>query len=220
MKFDSPIKRKALVLGFWSSIAVAVFTIGFIVALPLTFNFSKWSGIETYARTFKPVQMLTILPSILLASSFVIFTVCIYYYADEDKKIWSHLAIAFGLIYAVISTLNYLIQIITVMPSITNMQLNGLDLFVAGNPNSIFFALMASYFFMCISSLFIAFVFSKEKPQRWIRLLFMGAGLSGPLCLLGAFVGTSVIMPLSGILWFLCLSAGSIKIAVYFRKLL
>jgi hypothetical protein len=137
-----------------------------------------------------------------------------------EKKIWSHLAIVFGLVYATISILNYLIQIITVMPSITSMQLDGLGLFAAGYPNSIFFALMASYFFMCISSLFIAFVFNKEKSQNTIRLLFIGAGLSGPLCLLGAFVGTAVIMPLSGILWFICLSAGSIKVAVYFKKLL
>jgi hypothetical protein len=182
--------------------------------------FSKWSGIKAYAQAFKPVQMLTVLPSILLASSFVIFTVSIHYYTDEDNKIWSHLAIVFGLIYATISTINYLIQIITVTPSITNMQLSGLEVFVSGYPNSIFFALMASYFFMCISSLFIAFVFNNEKAQIGIRLLFIGTGLSGPLCLLGVFVETSIIMPLSAVLWFICLSTGSIKIAIYFRKLL
>lgn len=220
MNGDSILKRKALILGFWSAIAVAIFTIAFVIALPLTFNFSKWSGIEAYAQSFKTLQMLTVLPSILLASSFVIFTVSIHYYADEDKKIWSHLAIVFGLIYATISTMNYLIQIITVMPSITNMQLSGLEIFVAGYPNSIFFALMASYFFMCISSLFIAFVFNKEKTQRGIRILFIGTGLSGPLCLLGVFIETSITMPLSAVLWFICLSIGSIKIAIYFKELL
>lgn len=220
MNGDSILKRKALILGFWSAIAVAIFTIFFIIALPLTYNFSKWSGIEAYAQAFKPVQMLTVLPSILLASSYVIFTVSIHYYADEDNMIWSHLGVVFGLIYATISIINYLIQIITVMPSITNMQLSGLEVFVAGYPNSIFFALMASYFFMCISSLFIAFVFNKEETQRGIRLLFIGTGISGPLCLLGVFVETSITMPLSAVLWFICLSTGSIKIAIYFKKLL
>ncbi|WP_029503643.1 hypothetical protein [Lachnoclostridium phytofermentans] len=91
------------------------------------------------------------------------------------------LSIAFGLIYAIISTANYLIQIITVIPSLKNYQLDGLEILVAGNSNSIFYALMGSYLFLCISSFFIAFVFHKEKEQKAIRLLFFGAGLAGPI---------------------------------------
>lgn len=42
------------------------------------------------------------------------------------------LSIAFGLIYAIISTANYLIQIITVIPSLKNYQLDGLELLFFG----------------------------------------------------------------------------------------
>ena len=152
------LRKKALHIGFWSAIAVTIFTVGFIVALPLTFlpNLSEWTGIEDYAKAFKPIQMLTVFPSILLASAYMIFTVSLHYYSENDKKIWSHLSIVFGLMYATISSLNYLIQIITVIPSMVNNQSNGLEAFVAGNSNSIFFALMASYFFMCLSTLFIS----------------------------------------------------------------
>lgn len=215
------LRKNALLLCFWSSIAVAIFTIGFIVALPLTFfpNLVEWTGISAYAETFKPIQMFTVFPSILLASAYVIFTVSLHYYSENDKKIWSHLAIAFGLMYAIISTLNYLIQIITVIPSMENNQIDGLAAVVAGNSRSIFYALMASYLFMCISSLFIAFIFNnKDKEQKVIRIFFMGAGIAGPLCLLGSVV--PVLMPLAGILWFVCLTLGSVKIAIYFRKLL
>lgn len=212
------LRKKVLNLGFWSAIAVAIFTIGFIVALPLTFsaNLVEWTGIENYTKTFKPMQMLAVFPSILLAFAYVIFTVSIHYYSNKDKKIWSHLAIAFGLMYATISSLNYLIQIITVIPSMVNNQSNGLEAFVAGNSDSIFYALMASYFFMCMSALFIAFVFNNNNKA--ISLLFIGTGISGPLCLFGVVV--PVIMPLAGTLWFICLTSGMVKIAIYFRKLI
>lgn len=220
MNDEEILRSTVLKLGFWAAIAVAIFTVGFIIALPLTFDFSNWKGIEQYVSLFNPMQILTVIPSILLASSFIILTVCVHYYASKECKIWSHLAIAFGLVYAIISTTNYLIQLLTVIPSITNNYINDITVFVTGFPHSIFYALMASYIFMCIASLFMAFVFNGEKIERNIKLLFIGVGLSGPLCLVGAFVGTSIIMPLSGILWFLCLTIGSIKIAIYFKKLL
>lgn len=70
------------------------------------------------------------------------------------------LSIAFGLIYAIISTANYLIQIITVIPSLKNYQLDGLE------------------------------------------FLFFGAGLAGPICLIGAVV--PLLMPIAGAMWALC----------------
>lgn len=214
------LRKKVLKLCFWSSIASAVFTVSFIVSLPLTFmpNLIEWTGVSAYVETFSPMQMFTVLPSILLASAYLIFTVSLYYYSENDKKIWSHLSIAFGLIYAIISTTNYLIQIITVMPSLKNNQLEGLEIFVAGNSNSIFYALMGSYLFLCISSFFIALIFNKDKEQKAIRMLFFGAGLAGPICLFGAVV--PILMSIAGVLWALCFTLGLIKIALYFNKLL
>lgn len=215
-------KRKTLILGIWSSIVVVVSMVGFVSTLLLTFmpNLNPWNGIEAYANNFKPLQMLTIIPSLILASAYIIFTVCIHYYAESDKKIWSHLSIAFGLMYAVISTANYFIQIITVIPSIESKNLNGLEVFVAGYPNSIFYALMASYFFMCISTLFAGFVFNNEKGQREIKWLFIIAILTIPFCVLCILPGLSVLMPFAGLVWFVCLTAGFIKTALHFRKLL
>ena len=54
---------------------------------------------------------------------------------------WSAIVVTvsmMGFMSAVISTANYFIQIITVIPGIENNNLNGLEAFVAGNPNSIF----------------------------------------------------------------------------------
>jgi hypothetical protein len=212
--------KTALKLGFWSAIIVAISITVFMATLVLTFspNFASWDGIEAYSANFKPMQMFTVFPSIIMACAYVVFTVAIHYYAQEEKKIFSHLSIAFGLMYAIISVANYLIQIITVMPSIQNHYLDGLDILVAGYPNSIFFALMASYFFMCVSALFVSLVFSNEKGQKSIKILFLSSVCSIPICLLCVIIDLTVLMPFAGIIWFVCFTAGLIKVAVLFKN--
>jgi len=208
----------ALKFGFWSAIIVTISIIVFMVSLVLTFtpNLAAWDGIEIYTSNFKPMQMFTVFPSIIMACAYVVFTVAIHYYAQEGKKIFSHLSIAFGLMYAIISVANYLIQIITVIPSIEKQYLNGLDLLVAGYPNSIFFALMASYFFMCVSAFFVSLVFNNEKGQKSIKILFLGSVCSIPICLLCISMDLNVLMPLAGIIWFICFIFGLIKVAILF----
>lgn len=110
----------------------------------------------------------------------------------------------FGLIYAGISIANYLIQLITVMLSIEAGETDGLALLVSGYPNSVFYALMASYFLMCISLLFVALVFSKnEKTQRRIRRLFQCASLAIPLYSCGAIFEVTILMVGGAFCWFI-----------------
>ena len=112
------IKKISAKIAACSAIAVAVFTLFLVIALITTFDFEVWKGIEVYAKNFKPLNLMTIIPSILLAISFLIFCVSIHYFVADERKIWSHLAMNFGLVYIVISMANYLIQLITVMPSV------------------------------------------------------------------------------------------------------
>lgn len=204
--------KDILTLGMISSFLVALLTIIFIISLPLTFHFSDWKDIHDYVSTFKPIHMFTVIPSILLASCFIIFAVSIHYYVDESKRVWSHLGIAFAVLYGTISTLNYLIQLITVIPSISSNQTDGLALFVAGYPNSIFYALMASYFFMCISCGFISFVFACKR----LKLLFFGAFLPAPLCIITMVSNISLFMMIGAATWFLCLTIGCILLSYHF----
>jgi hypothetical protein len=191
------VKRITMKMSIISSIAVAVFTVLFVIALITTFNFNTWNGIESYAVGFKPIQLLTVIPSILLAVSFLIFCVSVHYLSHDDKKIWSHLAMNFGMVYITISLANYLIQLITVVPSVMSGSLNGLEKLVSGYPNSVFFALMGSYFFMCISLFFEGLLFNKG-----IRLfLFLASIGCIAFFIVGAIFSITVFFMIGAISW-------------------
>lgn len=207
-------KRITMKMVIISSISVAIFTVFFVIALITTFNFNTWNGIESYADGFKPIQLLTVIPSILLAVSFLIFCVSVHYLSHYNQKIWSHLAMNFGLVYITISLANYLIQLITVMPSVMSGSLNGLEKLVSGYPNSIFFALMGSYFFMCISLFFEGLIFKKG-----IRLLLFIASIGCiAFFIVGAIFSNTVFFIIGAISWIGGTVIAMILISSYYLK--
>lgn len=202
-----------------SAIAVAIFTLLFVVALVLTYDFSKWTGIENYCNNFHPIQMLTVIPSLLLAFSYVGFVSGLHIYASDSKKIWSQLALSFGLLYSGISIANYLIQLVTVIPSVQNGNTEGLGLLVSGYSNSVFFALMASYFLMCISLFFSSFVFEKEsKRYKWVRSLFACSILAVPFYLIGTIFNLAIIMMIGAMCWLIAATIGMSVLAICFLE--
>lgn len=68
-----------------SASAVAIFTLMFLVSL-ITFDFSEWMGIDNYQSTFRPIQMFAVIPSLLLAISYVIFVSGLHIYASDKRK--------------------------------------------------------------------------------------------------------------------------------------
>lgn len=207
-------RKRAANLAAYSAIAVAIFTISFVIALLTTFNFEPWDGIEQFAAGFRPLNLLTVYPSILLAISFLIFCVSIHYYISDDLKLWSHLAMNFGLVYIALSMANYLIQLITVMPSLMNNSLEGLEKMVSGYPNSIFFALMGSYFFMCIALFFEGLIFKKR-----IRFfLFLSSIICMVFFLFGALFSTPILMMLGAISWIVGTVVSMILIAIFLKN--
>lgn len=202
-----------------SAAAVAILILIFCVSLIFTFDFSGWNGIDNYQSNFRPIQMFTVVPSLLLAIAYVIFVSGLHNYASTSKKVWSQLALSFGLLYAGISIANYLIQLITVIPSVQNGTTEGLTLFVSGYSNSIFYALMASYFLMCISLLFAAFVFDRHKKhEKSVRRLFVCSALAIPFFLIGAIFNVPPIMMIGAICWIIGTTVGMSVLAICFYK--
>ena len=215
-------------VGFWSAVFATVFSIGYgitvIIMMVSTITRapeipSGLNGIELFIATFQPVQMLPLIPSLLLAPTFIVLMVSIHYYAAPDKKIWSHLGIAFALIYAVMASINYITQLTIVRLSLLNNETDGLAMFVMGNSHSIFWALASSYGFMNLAMLFTGPVFEGGKLERSIRWLFFANGASVVVTIFGVVVDSPPVYLLGSLVpWCVIFSIATWLLAVMFRR--
>ncbi len=216
-------------VGFWSAALATLFSIGYGIALIVTMismsatptdTPSGWGGIESFVASFQPIQMSSLIPSLLLAPTFVVLMVSLHYYASPDKKIWSHLGIAFTLIYAVMASINYIIQLTVVRLSIVNQETDGLAMFVMGNSHSIFWALASAYAFMNLAMLFAAPIFGGGRLERWIRWLFIANGASVVATIFGVVVDSPVIYLLGSLVpWCIIFSLATALVAMLFKRI-
>ncbi|HXF84519.1 MAG TPA: hypothetical protein VNK49_03940 [Anaerolineales bacterium] len=146
-------------LGFWSSVFVTLM----LIAFPLSLIFGSLD--VAYGLSF------------LLAPAFVTMMVSIHHYAAPEKKVWSHLGLSFGVIYTVMCSLTYYIQ----LTFIKNNYLPIADeaaapfVFIPGTP--IFAQDMLGYVFFCLATLAAGPVFTGGKLEAWTKWLFIFNGV-------------------------------------------
>lgn len=224
---DRTISRPVSQIGFWSAVFAAVFSVGYGIAVIImvastitaTEIPSGLTGIDLIVATFQPVQMLPLIPSLLLVPAFVVLMVSIHYYAAPEKKIWSHLGIAFALIYAAMSAINYITQLTVVRLSILNQETDGLAMFVMGNTHSIFWALASSYAFMNLAMLFAGSVFEGGRLEQSIRRLFYANGASAVITIFGVVVASPMIYLLGSLVpWCVIFAWATILLAILFKR--
>ena len=216
-------------IGFWSAVLATLFSIGYgisVIAMMIsalatvTETPSGWSGIESFVASFQPIQMLPLIPSLLLAPTFIVLMVSIHYYAAPDKRIWSHLGIEFALIYAVMASINYITQLTIVRLSILNNETDGLAMFVMGNSHSTFWALASAYAFMNLAMLFAAPVFYGGSLERTIRWLFYANGATAVVTVFGVVVDSPPIYLLGSLFpWCVIFSLTTFLLAIMFKRI-
>jgi hypothetical protein len=220
--------RSVCQLGFWSAVLATLSSIGYGIAVIVMMISSLtaaavtppgWHGVEAFVASFQFIQMLPLIPSLVLAPTFIVLMVSIHYYAASDKKIWSHLGIAFTLVYAAMASINYITQLTVVRLSILNQETDGLAMFVMGNSHSIFWALASSYAFMNLAMLFAAPVFDGGRLERAIRWLFFANGVSVVATIFGVVVDSPPIYLLGSLVpWCVIFSLATLLLAVLFRR--
>src|SRR5512143_1464529 len=216
-------------MGFWSAVLATVFSIGYGLAVIVMIIASAststtatpgWQGVEAYIASFQPIQMLPLIPSLLLAPTFVVLMVCVHSYAPNAKKIWSQVGLAFAIVYATMACVNYIVQLTVVRLSILNKETDGLAMFVMGNPHSIFWALASAYIFMNLAMLCAAPVFDGGKLERWLRWLFLANGVSVVVSVFGIVVDSPPIYLLVSLVpWCVLFSLTTALLAVLFRRM-
>src|SRR5690606_18787612 len=109
---------------------------------------------------------------------FIALLACLHRSVPEEKRIWSLIALSFGILYATMASINYNIQAVAVRQSLAAGETMGIAMFVPDNPHSVFNALANSYVYMALAMFAAGFVFEAKGLQRWIRWLFLAQMLT------------------------------------------
>lgn len=199
-------------LGFWSSLVVTFLTALFFVSLVI------------------PSQNLMFASSFLLAPAFVTMMVSIHHYAAPEKKVWSQLGLSFAVIYAVMCSLTYYIQLTFIKNNYLPIADEAVSpfVFIPGTP--IFAQDMLGYAFMTVATLVAAPVFAGGKLESWIKRLFIfHAVLFLPAIVIPAIpmpvneTGTGVgdlVGRYANMVWCVYFGTATILVASMFRRLI
>jgi hypothetical protein len=159
-------------LGFWSALAAFIAAAGYSVVQILQVVGAvryPWDAIVIYVS------------SLCIVIPFLLAILALHYAVPNEKKIWSHAALLFTVMYAVYVTLNYVVQLATVLP----MSLRGASEQVRvldQTPHSLFWDVDAlGYIFLGFATLVAVPVFANQGLQRWVRRLFLANGLFTPV---------------------------------------
>jgi hypothetical protein len=184
---DSANKNYVIKLGFWSAIAATL-----LVTI---------AGITATAS----IQPFATIMGFLLTLSFLVVMACIHCYAPEEKRVFSLVGLSFAIIYAVLISINYFIQL-----TFVNQSTFDVSIFSMTNTHSMMWVIeVLGYFFMGLATLFAAPVFSSNRTEKAIKWLFVANGVLGILTpigyglnfpieiLLGGLIVWDIIMPIS-----------------------
>ena len=187
-------------LGFWSAVVATVCAITYSLA-----QIGEWlgwlgsaGGAESLSTPLGIVVLLT--PSLVLGSAFLVLMVSVHEVAPPERAVWSHVAVAFATVYAVLISINYYVQLAWVGPRMARGETAGIELFLFTPFDSFLYAVdILGYSFMSLATLCAAMVFTGPGLERVARRFLIANGLLLP------FIGLQ--MYVHGLIWIAALWA-------------
>jgi hypothetical protein len=192
-------------IGFWSAILTAIFAIIYsvaqiaVLAAPPT---PPWDFIALFA------------PSLFLAWSFIVMMISIHYYAPEDRKIYSHIGLTFGVLYAALVSIVYFVELSVAVPMVFRGETYPAWLSFT-SPSMLLSIDELGYVFMAIATLFASQVFAGLKQQRLIRWSFFANGLLSIVIFLAVYIPSVTMV---GALWIITMPLSAIAATRLFYK--
>ncbi len=157
--------------------------------------------------------------SLCIVIPFLLEILALHYATPEHKKIWTHAALIFTIIYAVFVIANYVIQLTTVIPMTVKGNGEAVKI-LSQTPHSMFWDYDAiGYIFMGLATLFAAQVFEKTGIQKWVRISFLANAAVTPLIVFVYFYPTfSERLLLLALPWTITAPTAMLLLAIMFRK--
>lgn len=148
-------------LGFYSAVLAFIFGVSYVFG-----EVANQVGIlGPDVSTNTSSLIIRMLPSLFLAPSFVVLMVSLYHYSSEEKKIWGHIGLSFAIIYAVLVSIVYFVEIALVIPYIQRGAADQIELLLFRRDTFMFALDILGYGFMNLATLFVAPVF--KGKIRW-----------------------------------------------------
>jgi hypothetical protein len=168
-------------LGFWSATLATVFSLSYVIG-----QVAEWlgwlgskGGPESSSTPLGIAILLT--PSLLLAPAFVVLLVCVHQVTPPEQRVWSLSALAFGIAYLVLISMNYYVQLTLVGPRLARGDTVGIESFLFVPFNSFLYAVdILGYSLMSVATLFLVPLFRGHGVERATRFFLLGNGLLLP----------------------------------------
>ena len=194
-------------LGFWAAVLSTVFAMAFNVAAIL----------ERLGVPAPPWDLIPLMaPSIFLALAFVVLMVCVHYYVPEERRVWTLVGLAFAIIYAVLVSIVYFVQLTVVLPRMLAGEGESVGVLLFTSFDSFMYALdVLGYGLMSLATLFAAWGFEGSKLERAIRRAMITNGVLAPIVPLQMIF--PVLLFVSAI-WIVTLPLSTILLAILFRR--
>jgi hypothetical protein len=173
--------RSTRAAGYWSAALATIFSLTFVVG-----QLAEWLGWMGSGggphNASTPLGLVVLLtPSLLLGPSFLVLLVSIHQIAPPGRSVWSHTALAFGAVYAVLISMNYFVQLTFVVPRIMQGRTAGIEMFLFTPFDSFLYSVdLLGYSFMSLATLFAAAVFTGPGLERVARRFLIANGLLLP----------------------------------------
>lgn len=197
-------------MGFYAGVIAFAANAAFVVVQTL-----QLLGVLTYPYD----EILIYSFSLCIVIPFLLEMLALHYATPDDKKIWSHTALIFTIIYAVFVIANYVVQLATVIPMTLNGNGDEVKI-LSQTPHSMFWDYDAiGYIFMGLAMLFATPVFEKIGFQKWVRISFLANAFVTPLIVFVYFYPTfSERLLLLALPWTITAPTAMLMLAIMFRK--
>jgi hypothetical protein len=203
-------------LGFWAAVVAVGGAAGYML--------SAFLQILHLASDLN-VGVIGFTSSLLIPVPFLLTMLVLHHTVPEQQRFWTHTAIALAVVYTTYNTLNYVVQLATVIPAgyswnFDNQQgTQGRLALLNQTPHSLFWDIDAlGYIFLSLATLAASPVFNGQGLERWVRRSFQVNALIIPLfCITYFYPGYSVPQLMFGLPWGIAIPASLVLLAMFFR---
>jgi len=157
--------------------------------------------------------------SLCIVVPFIIAILAFHYVAPTGRKFWSNAALIFTVMYGTYVSLNYAVQLATVIPAAVQGRLDQVRI-LDQTPHSLFWDVDAlGYICMGFATLFGSFVFRKHGIEKWAKGFFIANAVMTPVIAVVYFYPTfSTPLLILGSPWIVTAAGSMLCLASYFKN--